>query len=64
MGFGFIAFAVLLGGPGTGGIIGDDANNLDFNGAFVYGGVTLLVAGLIFVGLRFWKAGWKVVAKI
>jgi len=64
MGFAVISVAVLLGGPGTGGIIGDDPNNLDFNGAFIYGGVTLAAAGLIFVALRFWKAGWKVIARI
>jgi len=64
MGFGIIAIAVLLGGPGTGGIIGSDPNNLDFTGAFIYGGVTLAAAGMIFVALRMWKAGWKVIAKI
>jgi len=64
MGFGIIAGAVLAGGPGTGGIIGDDPNNLDFTGAFIYGGVTLAAAGLIFVVLRCWKAGWKVIAKV
>lgn len=64
MGFGIIALAVLLGGPGTGGIIGSDPNNPDFTGAFIYGGVTLLAAGVIFIGLRFWKAEWKLLVKV
>lgn len=54
----------LLGGPGTGGILGNNQADLNWTGAFVYGGVTLLAASVIFYVIRVKKSGFKLAVKI
>ena len=64
MGFTMIGLGVLAGGPGGGGILGTNERNLDWNGTWIYGGVTCLVSGAIFGFLRMLKSEWKLVAKV
>lgn len=63
MGFGIVSLAVLCGGPGTGGVIGDNASDLHFTHAWIYGGVTLLGSAIILAGLRMMRAGGKLMVK-
>jgi predicted MFS family arabinose efflux permease len=63
MGFAFISFGVLAGGPGGGGILQADAQNLNWTGTWAYAGATLMAAGVVFVGVRFLKVGGKVMVK-
>lgn len=64
MGFGFIAFSTLLGGPGTGGIIGNNRADLHFTDAWIYGGVVLLAASCFFYYLRVKRGGLKLKVKV
>lgn len=64
MGFAIIGIGVLAGGPGAGGIIGTDDSNLNWTGAWVYGGVCVLVASVIFAVVRVMKGGTKLMAKV
>nr|POE60624.1 aspyridones efflux protein apdf [Quercus suber] len=52
MGFALIGCGVLAGGPGGGAILGNDPDNLDWTGVWIYGGVPALVTGAILAGLR------------
>lgn len=61
MGFALLGLGVLAGGPGGGGILGD---NNDWTGTWVYGGVTLLASGSIFLIVRFMKVGMQFKVKI
>ena len=63
MGFAVIALGVLAGGPGGGGILQADPQNLNWNGTWAYSGATLLAAGMIFVVVRFLKVGGKLMIK-
>jgi len=63
-GFAIMGLGVLAGGPGAGGILGDDDRNLHWKGTWTYGGVVLLAAGAIFIGIRFLLVGFKIKAKI
>jgi hypothetical protein len=63
MGFGTIGISVLLGGPATGGILGNSMP-LNWTGAWIYGGVTLIAAGCLFFYLRMSQAGWKLKMKV
>ncbi|KAL1851184.1 hypothetical protein Plec18170_006508 [Paecilomyces lecythidis] len=47
MGYGMIGFGVLAGGPGGGAILGN-TDPLNWNGIWIFGGVTACVAGVIF----------------
>ncbi|KAL4875693.1 major facilitator superfamily domain-containing protein [Aspergillus karnatakaensis] len=51
MGFGMMAFGVLAGGPGSGDILGGPPN-LNWNGVWIFGGVSTLVGAAIFGVLR------------
>ena len=62
MGYGMIGFGVLCGGPGGGAILGATAP-LNWTGLWIYGGVTACAAGVIFLLLRIWKAGPKLMVK-
>jgi len=64
MGFGAIAFSVLLGGPGTGGILGSNAERPNWTGTWIWGGVMLVAAALLLGLLRMQQAGWKLMVKI
>jgi predicted MFS family arabinose efflux permease len=63
MGFAVIALGVLAGGPGGGGILQADPENLNWNGTWAYSGATLLAAGIIFTVVRFMKVGGKLMIK-
>ena len=58
MGFGMIALGVLVGGPGGGGILGTH-DPLNWNGLWAFGGVTALVSGVMYFGLRIARSGLK-----
>lgn len=62
MGFGFIGFGVLAGGPGGGAILGS-TEPLNWTGLWVFGGVTSCAAGLLYTGLKVAKYGWKINVK-
>ncbi|KAL4738383.1 major facilitator superfamily domain-containing protein [Aspergillus similis] len=62
MGFGTMAFGVLAGGPGAGDILGD-AHNLDWNGVWIFGGLSCLVAAAIFAALRVSQYGFRLRVK-
>ncbi|KAF2171966.1 hypothetical protein M409DRAFT_50573 [Zasmidium cellare ATCC 36951] len=63
MGFAIIGLGVLAGGPGAGGIIGSDSNNLHWTGAWIYGGVCVLAASVVFAVVRVMKGGTKLMVK-
>ncbi|KAL2867804.1 major facilitator superfamily domain-containing protein [Aspergillus lucknowensis] len=60
MGFGMMSFGVLAGGPGSGDILGGDMN---WNGLWVFGGVSALVAAGILLALRIAKFGFALRVK-
>ncbi|KAL4783590.1 major facilitator superfamily domain-containing protein [Aspergillus varians] len=62
MGFGMIAFGVLAGGPGAGRILGS-AGSMDWDGVWIFGGVSTLAASFIFGGLRVAKYGFTLRVK-
>ena len=64
MGFALVGFGVLAGGPGGGGILGNNQRDLDWNGAWIYGGVVTLGAGTVFSILRVRKGGFKLRVKV
>lgn len=64
MGFAVIALGVLAGGPGGGGILQSDPENLNWNGTWAYSAATLIAAGVIFLGARFFRVGWKLMVKV
>lgn len=61
MGFAFLGAGVLAGGPGGGAILGTMGDDLDWTGTWIYAGVTVLAASVVFAILRIWKAGFKMV---
>lgn len=63
MGFAMIGIGVLCGGPGGGGILGTDSSNLDFNGTWIYAGVSTIGAGVVFTILRILRVGPKLNVK-
>lgn len=64
MGFGILGFGVLAGGPGGGAILGNDPQNLNWTGLWVYAGVMGLVSAVLFSAVRVWKGGMKLKVKI
>ena len=64
MGFAMIGLGVLCGGPGGGGILGNDSRNLEWTGVWVYAGVAGLVAATIFTVLRVMRGGLKLNVKV
>ncbi|KAL4862124.1 hypothetical protein BDV12DRAFT_207449 [Aspergillus spectabilis] len=62
MGFGMMAFGVLAGGPGAGDILGE-ARNMNWNGVWIFGGVSTLVAAGIFAVLRVARFGGRLRVK-
>jgi MFS family permease len=63
MGFAMASVGLLIGGPGAGGILGTK-EPLNWTGLWVFGGVTALVAGLMYIGLRFSRSGLKLNVKV
>ena len=64
MTFALIGIGVLCGGPGGGGILGTDRENLHWNGTWIYAGVTTIAAGVVFTILRIMRAGLKLNVKV
>lgn len=62
MGFGIIAFGMLTGGPGAGSILGS-REPLQWTGTWAFGGVSALVAGLMYVALRVYRSGPALMVK-
>lgn len=62
MGFGMVGLGVLAGGP-AGGAILSHSHHSNWTGLWVYGGVTSLVAGFMYVGLRVSLYGFKLKVK-
>lgn len=62
MGFGMIAFGVLVGGPGGGAILGT-RDPLNWTGLWSFGGASACVAGVMYAGLRVARGGFKIKAK-
>ena len=66
MGMAMFGLGVLAGGPGGGAILqrrGMENSELDWTGTWIFGGVCLLAAGMVFVVLRIWKGGIKLMVK-
>jgi MFS family permease len=61
-GFATAGIGLLIAGPSAGAILGT-AEPLDWTGLWVYGGVTVVVAGFILFGVRAMRAGIKLNAK-
>lgn len=64
MGFAFLGFGVLSGGPGGGSILGTDISNLHWTNLWVYGGTFAVGSGLLLGVLRFWLSKGKFWVKI
>ena len=62
MGYAFLGLGVLAGGPGGGRILGE-ADPLNWNGAWIFGGVSACVAGLGYAAVRVVKYGFKLNVK-
>ena len=61
-GFAIGALGLLIGGPSAGAILGT-TEPLNWTGLWVYGGVTVAVAGFILIAVRIMKAGPKLMVK-
>ncbi|PSK35087.1 Riboflavin transporter MCH5 [Elsinoe australis] len=65
MAFGVLAFAVLIGGPGGGGILGGgDPADLNFTGLWAFGGCVATASSLVILALRIQRAGVKLAVKV
>jgi len=64
MGFGVLGVAVLAGGPGGGSILQDYGPGFQWTGLWVYGGLATMIAGIMYIFLRMWKAGGKLMVKV
>lgn len=63
-GFAMLGLGVLAGGPGGGGILGNDPKNLHWNAVWIYAGVVTLGAGAVFTFLRVIRGGAKLKVKV
>lgn len=64
MGFGFMGFGTLAGGPGGGDILQNYGTGLNWTGLWVYGGVSCAVAAVIFAVVRYLKVGAQLKIKV
>jgi hypothetical protein len=64
MGFAFIGFAVLAGGPGGGNVLGNNNADLHWHKLWIYGATMMLACGIMQIGLRFWLAKGKMFVKV
>ncbi|KHN95592.1 Major facilitator superfamily domain, general substrate transporter [Metarhizium album ARSEF 1941] len=60
MAFGIIGLGVFVGGPGGGAILASGGGD-NFNGLWVFGGAASLVSSVLFMVVRAWKAGCKMI---
>lgn len=63
MGYGMISFSLLIGGPGAGAALGV-AKLLNWTGIWSLGGATITASGIVFAGLRVYRARWKLYVKV
>lgn len=70
-GFATVGLGVLAGGPGGGGILGTSGSGaaladeqLNWNGTWIYAGVTVLGASAIFAAVRVMRGGTKILVKV
>ncbi|KAL9089756.1 MAG: hypothetical protein Q9165_005550 [Trypethelium subeluteriae] len=63
MGFAIVSLAMLIGGPGGGGILGQ-VDPLNWTGLWVFGGATACVAGLMYSLLRVRTSGFKFMVRV
>ena len=59
MGAATMGLGILAGGPGGGGILQRNPPSLDWTGTWAFAGATMMAAGVVFLILRFMKAGFK-----
>ena len=64
MGFAFLGFGVLIGGPGGGSILGAEHADLHWTNLWVYGGTMALASGVLLFVLRLWLTKGKLLVKI
>ncbi|KAI1387793.1 MFS general substrate transporter [Hypoxylon trugodes] len=64
MAFAIVGLGVLAGGPGGGGILQRNPDNLDWTSTWIYAGVCTLASGLTFAVLKFWRGGPNPLAKV
>ena len=64
MAFSFIGLGILAGGPGGGRILGSNPSSSNWERTWIYAGVCALVSGAIFVGLRFYRGGRRLMLRI
>jgi MFS family permease len=62
MGYAIISFALLIGGPGAGAILGT-VTPLDWKGVWAFAGAAITVSGFILMGLRFYRSGSQLLIK-
>lgn len=63
MGFACMGFGVLAGTPIAGAILGTDANDLHFDGIWIFGAACTSAGAALFVGARLAVTGWRVMVK-
>lgn len=64
MAFAMMGGGVLVGGPGSGGVLQRDPGRLDWEGMWAYGGSFTVASGLAFCVLRIWVGEWKLKVKV
>ncbi|EED17728.1 monocarboxylate transporter, putative [Talaromyces stipitatus ATCC 10500] len=64
LGFAIGGLGLLIGGPTAGAILGTSEESLNWTGLWVYGGVTIAVAGFVLAVVRVMKAGSKPMIKV
>jgi MFS family permease len=64
MGYACTSIAVLVGGPGGGGVLGTDGGDLHWNRLWTYGGTMSIVGGVLMITLRFYLTKGKFLMKM
>ncbi|CAI6237683.1 unnamed protein product [Periconia digitata] len=64
MGLALAGLGVLAAGPGGGAILGGTRGSENFEGLWIFGGTAAMSAGAILIGLRIWKGGLSLGAKV
>lgn len=64
MAYAMIGSSVFVGGAGGGAVLQHDPIRLDWTAAWTFGASLQFAACLVFIGLRFYKTGWKLRAKV
>jgi MFS family permease len=64
MAFGITSCSALLGGPGSGAVLGADGTDLHWTRTWVFGGVFTIFSGCLFIILRGCITGWRLMVKV